>query len=287
MDPGWGVQGTAFLGYWLAPTTSIRPRKKKIDAILQLETPKDVKELCCFLGDVSFYRDRFPQCHPFLAPLYNLTSTKTNSFAWTTECQHAFDVIKGVLARDSLFVHHNAPFLVFQADARARETQCGAVIVVPKGKKHCRKDLPPRMWLLLQGSALVLGPTRMVSATLPLWLEWSILMRMRRKRMKPWSMDLYQAGIHRINKVAQTRQIQFTHCTDAPMLRPNQSRRKHLDGMTKLCSECQLVDPIMNKRFFADDVQDVQSACNATAAQHWQLKVHLVSHYGVLSLTSF
>ena len=50
----WGIQENNFLGHWLMPE-GVKPWCKKIDAVLRMEPPTNIKELCSFLGMVAHH----------------------------------------------------------------------------------------------------------------------------------------------------------------------------------------------------------------------------------------
>ncbi len=53
----------------------IKPQPKKVQAILALNPPTNIKELRHFLGMVQYYRDMWARCSKMLAPLTDLVGS--------------------------------------------------------------------------------------------------------------------------------------------------------------------------------------------------------------------
>jgi hypothetical protein len=121
----WGVQETNWLGFWLTPV-GLKPWKKKVDAILHLQAPRNVKDVLSFFGAVAYYRNLYPKHAHHLAPLTELTK-KDTMFKWTPEHQAAFDSVKALIAAETLchYPNHNKPFHVY---TDASDYQLGSVI---------------------------------------------------------------------------------------------------------------------------------------------------------------
>jgi hypothetical protein len=120
----WGVKETDWLGYWLTPT-GLKPRRRKVDAILALERPQTITQLRSFIGAITFYRDMFPHRSHHLAPLTAQVGKKTLN--WTAECQKSFDTIKALIVKDAFlrYPDHNKPFHIY---CDASDYQLGAAI---------------------------------------------------------------------------------------------------------------------------------------------------------------
>ena len=105
-----------YLGYILT-RDGIKPQSNKVEAILAIQPPTNVKELRRFLGMVQYYRDMWMRRSDMLAPLTDLIGecgqtkttkakgTKKASWHWDDIHQQAFDLIKTTIARDVVLAY--------------------------------------------------------------------------------------------------------------------------------------------------------------------------------------
>ncbi len=104
------TQETEYLGYILT-RGGVKPQPKKVQAILALNPPNNVKELRQFLGIAQYYRDMWAKRSEMLAPLTDLVGecretkatkkdgTKKNPSRWESIHQQAFDNVKAKIAK--------------------------------------------------------------------------------------------------------------------------------------------------------------------------------------------
>jgi hypothetical protein len=105
----WAVKGTDWLGYWLTPR-GLKPWKKKIDAILHMDCPRNTTELCMFIGCVNYYCDMWPSRAHILKPLIHHSGLKEKApIKWTDKMQKAFDIMCLLMPANALAAYsdHN------------------------------------------------------------------------------------------------------------------------------------------------------------------------------------
>ena len=114
-----------YLGYWIT-RDGIQPLKKKVEAILKIDQPKNRKELRSFIGVVNYYRDMWLRRSHILAPLAHLTSKK-NKWEFGPKQKAAFELTKRILAREVMLAYpdYSKPFVIH---TDASHYQLGAVI---------------------------------------------------------------------------------------------------------------------------------------------------------------
>ena len=129
---------TEYLGYVLT-RDGIKPQINKVQAILALKPPTNVKELRRFLGMVQYYRDLWARRSEMLAPLTDLVGecgqtkvtrakgTKKVPWHWDEVHQKAFDAVKTTIAKDVVLAYPDYS-KVFQVYTDASSTQLGSVI---------------------------------------------------------------------------------------------------------------------------------------------------------------
>ncbi len=127
-----------YLGYILT-REEIKPQPKKVQVILVLNPPNNVKELRHFLRTVQYYRDMWVRHSEMLAPLTDLVGecgeikttrmnkTKKKSWRWDLIYQQAFDNVMAAIAKETVLAYPDflKPFEIY---TDASSTQLGAVI---------------------------------------------------------------------------------------------------------------------------------------------------------------
>ena len=86
------LESVAFLGYVISKD-GILVDPKKVEAIVDWERPKDVKEIRSFLGLAGYYRRFTEGFSKILLPMTRLTQ-KGATFEWPTECEDSFQELK-------------------------------------------------------------------------------------------------------------------------------------------------------------------------------------------------
>eukprot|EP00804_Cyclotella_cryptica_P026364 CCRYP_007678-RA/>CCRYP_007678-RA protein AED:0.40 eAED:0.40 QI:0/0/0/1/0/0/2/0/256 len=121
---------TEYLGYTLT-RTGIKPQQNKVQAILTISSPKNVKDLRKFLGMVQYFRDLWARHSKVLAPLTSRVTkankTKKKPWHWDNIHQQAIDTVKATIARDVTLAYPDYS-QAFEIYIDSSKFQLGAII---------------------------------------------------------------------------------------------------------------------------------------------------------------
>ena len=90
----------SFLGYEIS-SDGVKPDPKHIEKLLQLQPPKDVKEVEAFIGLINYFGRMIPN-YAAKTQCINELRQKDKQFKWTDECQKAFQSLVDELTNKPL-----------------------------------------------------------------------------------------------------------------------------------------------------------------------------------------
>ena len=110
-------------------TSGIRMDPKKIEAVLQWEAPKNLKDIRAFLGFANFYRRFIDSFSQLAKPLVRLTR-KDTKFLFDKDCQKAFDTLKQAFTSAPVLRHFD-PDLPCTVEADSSDYAMGGILSQP------------------------------------------------------------------------------------------------------------------------------------------------------------
>jgi hypothetical protein len=108
----------------------ICPNPKKVEAVQTWPVPKNVHNICIFLGLVNYFRKFIEHYAEIAVPLTDLTR-KLQRWDWTGPCQDAFELLKQKLTEASLLRTPNEQ-LPYDVVTDASDLGLGAVLCCKK-----------------------------------------------------------------------------------------------------------------------------------------------------------
>jgi len=97
---------------------AVEPSSKKIQAILDIPSPRTLSQANRFIGKIGYYRKFIDDFARIAAPLHKVTNkirTKKHQFYWHAEQEDAFQQFKTILTTAPLFLHfpdRSVPFIL-------------------------------------------------------------------------------------------------------------------------------------------------------------------------------
>lgn len=151
-----GLREVLYLGHRVSAEGK-KSDPKKIEAVLAIKPPKDVKDLYVFLGMAQYFRKFIEHFACIAAPLYSLLK-KDTPFIWSDTAMNAFNTLKRALTTAPVIAHpDNSKEYILATDAcqsglgavlkQLDENQCERVIayasrtLTPVEKRYSATDL--------------------------------------------------------------------------------------------------------------------------------------------------
>ena len=116
-----------FLGFQL-DRTGYRPLPSRVEAILRIKPPSNIKQVRGFLGVINFIKNHIPNRAAIIEPITRLTRRDVK-FVWGEEQQQAFEKVKAVISESIMLTYPNPnrPFDIYP-DASSKYAM-GALLV--------------------------------------------------------------------------------------------------------------------------------------------------------------
>ena len=118
-------QHVTYLGHVIS-ADGLKPSEERVDAIVKIPTPENVKQLESFIGKLNYYGKFLPSFSTICAPLNRLRRQDVE-WDWSAECDQAFSQLKEMLAQKTRLVHYD-PTKPITLAADASSYGIGAVI---------------------------------------------------------------------------------------------------------------------------------------------------------------
>jgi hypothetical protein len=112
-ESGFCAKTVELLGFSFMQTGH-RPTRKRIEAILKIAKPHNIKKAWGFLGTIYFIKNHIPNRAEILQPITELTKKET-PFIWGESQAAAFNKIKAAISNNIMCMYPdpNKPFIIY------------------------------------------------------------------------------------------------------------------------------------------------------------------------------
>ncbi|XP_062528800.1 retrovirus-related Pol polyprotein from transposon 17.6 [Bombyx mori] len=200
-----------YLGHVITPE-GIKPDPSKVDAVLQMASPRNLKHLKSFLQTCSWFRKFIPNFSQVAQPLTKLTR-KNESWRWDSQQQEAFQCLKDRLTSAPILVQadYTKPF-VLRTDASnyalgavllqgegidEKPIEYASRLLIPAEKNYTttEKEALAVVWATDKFRGYLDGhPVYVKSDHQP--LKWLLTLKTPNGRLIRWAMKLQALDIH-------------------------------------------------------------------------------------------